>query len=237
VIFFQENEMFRTGDVFVYSSVDLNDFFSVNTIGLDPGHTTVVLRGKEFESISFRGPSPSDTYVISYPSKIWPIEYFIYRAWTDENNNSLTVLRRKSGREVSSEEAFQVWNETLYLQRNKYLGYQRKILAYFKLNGLSEPGTINSCSELSSLILQKLGFVSPDAIVGNILPTDVAQNRFYQTVDYEVEPIFDKKLSSSEWLILAPFISLGWVESPVYRCKFVEDILEGYTPPPRIRGS
>ena len=225
---------FRTGDIFYHTTTDLNDLISEYTIGLIPGHSAVVLVGKEFETISTKGSSPTDTYVVAYPSHIWPLEYFIHKYWYLPNSNSMTLVRRLSGREITGKEALNAWERSVIRERNGLLAYQRKILAYFKLNRFDPDSNINSCSELGAIILQELGLISPDAITGDILPDDILRCRFYQTERYEPIMIFNKKLNSFEWLLTSPLIRWGFVDSPELRSEFVEKILSGYLPPKKV---
>jgi len=203
--------MFKSGDILVHSTANWNDFFSIHTIGLDPGHATVVLQGRSLDIFSSKGVSPSQTYVVAYPSHLWPIEYFLNKYWSQANSTSLSVIQRVSGPELSDKQICEAWSRSLSQSRNTYLGYQRKIMAYFKLNGLSTSSGINSCAELATYLLFELGLVQKDAILSNILPNDLLSLRFYQTVDYRRIDLFDKQLNSWDWFRAIPFIQLGWV--------------------------
>ncbi len=225
---------FQTGDIFYHTTTDLNDLISKYTIGLNPGHAALVMVGKEFETISTKGLSPTDTYVVAYPSHIWPVEYFVHKYWYLSTSNSITLVRRLSGREITGKEALNAWERSVIRERNGLLAYQRKILAYFKLNRFGLDPNLNSCSELGMILLQELKLVSPDAITGDILPDDILRCQFYQTERYEPILIFDKKLDMPEWLLTSPLIRWGFVDPPELRSEIVEKILNGYLPPKKI---
>lgn len=224
---------FKTGDILVYTSVNCADILSRTTIGLDPGHSIVILVGKEYGIKSSKGLSPSGIYVTAFPEKIWPLEFFLYIYWHKSYYNELVWIHRKTGNDISPQEGLKIWDRVLSFgcSHFSYIGYNRKVLAYFKLNYLHPDGVINSCSEFSCSLLREMGYVSEDAITKNILPADIYNLTFYQTVTYFRIPIFNKGLNENNWLRSIPFITLGWIEPEPLKCEFIEKILEKYQPP------
>jgi hypothetical protein len=141
------------------------------------------------------------------------------------------LIRRKSGHEVTSQQIIDTWNDVEKYIRNFYIKIPRLLGAFFKLNTLHDPARqFNSCAELAVAILQKLGYVHRDACVSNVLPSDIYKVKFYQSVQYERELMFDKQINTYSWFSLIPFIQLGWITPETRKSKRVQDAVGEYQP-------
>ena len=147
--------MFQTGDILFRSTANFNDYIAGHTIGLDSGHTSLILCGSELSSVSAKGISPSNTYVTVYPSRLWTIEYFLDKHWKSPITTSIIHLKRVSGPEISGKEALGAWNKTIDRPRNYHQSVQRHIKSYFKMNYDLDRSWLNTCSEWIMLILKE----------------------------------------------------------------------------------
>lgn len=234
----------QTGDILVWRSTNGYDKLGAMTINLENLHLGLVFKGKEFEKLSRCGASPSHTYVTFLVDSIFPIEEIIGHIWHRPNGAYLYHLKRISGRDISSKEAFKVWTDYIAMQRHHTLSnVYIAIAAYFRWGGIAPKAGHNNkrwnlCSMLIGYILKQLGIVHPDAEENNLLPMDFYNLRFYQTEQYVSICIFDKQTYTKEWFFSSLLISLGQLQiEPLYNST-VDKLLANYDYPrdPSISG-
>lgn len=182
--------MFRTGDILVFTDIYLISQVLDKVVGTYVGHSYVVLKSNKLGEIS-REVSPTDTYVLVYPKRIWSIELFISKLWNRWYTDTMYYLKRTDPMEYTDDFVYNIATEETSYEGNIFRKTQRYLQAYFKIG--TDNTSLNSCSEEVMNILKKLGTVHQEAIISNIIPHDIIHGKFYQVVEYQRSILFNKK--------------------------------------------
>lgn len=233
----------RTGDILVWRSTNLYDILSDHTIMINSLHAGIVLVGDKLSEFSICGKSPSNTYATFLVDQVLPVEEVIGHVWYRPNGSALYHIRRKNGKNISSDETYNVCKEYFSLDKLSFLhSVYIAVAAYFRMAGVA-PSTgydnkrWNVCSLLIAYFLDRFGLLHDDAVPNNLLPLDFYDLRFYQKDPYERIEIFNKNTHTYQWLFTAMFIRLGQIKPEPISNPIVDKMLAGYDYPRKIKAT
>jgi hypothetical protein len=224
----------RTGDILIWRSTNFRSILSEVFVGIKGLHSGLILVGDKFEQLSDCGKSPSNIYVTFLIDKIFPIEEVVGRIWTGQNGSSLYHIRRTEGPNINPDSVIKILKE---INTMEYLswGYTVYIslLAFFKWGDVAPEISYENkkwqlCSLFVEYLLYRIGLISEDAVLNNILPIDFYNLKFYQKYPYEKIEIFDKGTYEIQSWFNGFFINAGIITPEFIHHPIVENIMGNY---------
>lgn len=230
---------FRTGDVLLWRTTTKYDILEEHLVLLKGMHSGIILKGSGFGALSECGESPSNTYVTFMIDKIFPVEEVVGAVWYRPNGAAMHLIQRISGDDIEESTAVEAYKDLISMNRLSFCHSVYLTLAgYFRMGNLMSQtvgSRSNVCSSVSAHLLNKFGLLDSHAVVGNILPTDFYDLRFYQSEDYRRIDVFDKMTYSYAWYLSAILINLGLFVPDRLHSPTVDKILDKYDWP-RFKG-
>jgi len=192
-----ENEPLRTGDILYYTNIFFSDILTTLSEVTEIGHMTLIFVGKEYESLSACGKSPSNTYVLKNLFMFVPLEEELCLFWKAKNISRLLFIRRISGSDISFDKAIDAFHLTashfsINPKKSRLAFLYSWLKLYDNTNNKSLNTNIRVCSEFIINFYKLVGFVPMEYHSSNAIPDVIIKLEFPTNEYFFHDIIFDK---------------------------------------------